>query len=38
MRSFVFGHPLKQGPTGGKKGEDGNAKICISREGKWFFR
>ena len=30
--------PLKQWPTGKERGEDGNAKIWISREQKELFR
>ena len=35
---FIFDHPLKQLATERKKGDDGNAKIWISRERKELFR
>ena len=35
---FIFGQPLKQCLTGGKREEDGNTKIWISRERKELFR
>ena len=35
---FIFDHPLKQWPTGRKRGKDRNTKIWISRERKQLFR
>ena len=35
---FMLDQPLKQWLTGRKRGEDGNTKIWISREGKELFR
>ena len=35
---FFFDHPLKQWPTGRKRGKDRNTKNQISREWKEFFR
>ena len=35
---FIFDHPLKQWPTGRKRGKDRNTKNWISREWKELFR
>ena len=35
---FIFDHPLKQWPTGRKRGKDRNTKIWISSERKELFR
>ena len=35
---FIFDHPLKQWPTGRKRGKDRNTKNWISRERKELFR
>ena len=34
---FIFDHPVKQWPTGRKRGEDGTTKMWISRERKELF-
>ena len=34
---YIFNHPLKQWPSGRKRGEDGNTKILLSRERKELF-
>ena len=35
---FTLDHPLKQLPTGRKRGKGGNTKLGISRERKELFR